>query len=224
MDIQPSLGDAIAMETEDEPSCFLCSPDPALVFLRGDRFFAMLGHGPLGVGYSLIATQAHCPSMLDLEASAVAALAAFTREVRAVIAEHWPGGAAIGEHGRVAACVSPAAARYEPHCLHAHRLVFPGIDDIDLTVVAPVSRFASFADAYASSGAVLGQYLYSERSDGSCQIAPYSRSLPRQTIRRIVADRRGEPGLADWRSNPRLDVVAAAQLALGVVPAERVDA
>src|SRR3954471_17426921 len=96
-----------------EPKCFLCEPDERLVYMRNDQFFAMLGFGPLGEGYSLIATVGHVPSMLDLDGEDVPALVDFTSEVRGRLAGLF-GPALVTEHGRVAACVAPVARRYEP--------------------------------------------------------------------------------------------------------------
>jgi diadenosine tetraphosphate (Ap4A) HIT family hydrolase len=193
-------------------ACFLCEPDEGLVYLREGAFFAMLGHGPIGMGYSLIATADHVASMLDLDASHVQALTTFTEHVRSVLRPHY-GQAVITEHGRVAPCVGEVTRRYEPHCLHAHRLVFPGQDHIDLTLELPkqeVVNFATFADAWAGFDWP-GQYLYAESPDATCQVAVAPRRLPRQLFRTIMAQRNGEPELANWETHPRLDAVAAAR-------------
>jgi diadenosine tetraphosphate (Ap4A) HIT family hydrolase len=193
-------------------TCFLCEPDEDLVYLREGAFFAMLGHGPIGKGYSLIATAEHVASMLDLDASQVRELALFTEHVRSVLRPHY-GEAVITEHGRVAPCVGEVTRRYEPHCLHAHRLVFPGQSHIDLCVELPpqgVVTFANVGDAWAAFDWP-GQYLYAERSDATCQIAAAPRRLPRQLFRTIMARRNGEPEFADWATYPRLEEVGAAR-------------
>ena len=206
------------LSSEPWAACFLCHPDPELVFERDDGFFAMLGLGPLGAGYSLIATEEHQPSMLDLSRACVTRLERFTALVRERLATHWPGPIAIGEHGRVAVCATAVVRRYEPLCIHAHRLVFPGTGVIDLQLLAAeVSEFESFGSAYtAARDQVSGPYLYSERSDGSCQLAVAPSSLPRQALRRLVALARGTPELADWKRYPGLNEVAAARTVLGL--------
>ena len=165
--------------------CFLCEPDDDLVYLREGAFFAMLGHGPIGRGYSLIATAEHFPSMLDLDASLGRELTVFTERVRSVLRPHYGEAVMISEHGRVAPCVGEVTRRYEPHCLHAHRLVFPGQVQIDLRLELPqqeVVTFASFDDARAGFDWP-GQYLYAEGPDATCQIAVAPHRLPRQLFR-----------------------------------------
>ena len=187
------------------------------MFARSEQFFAMLGLGPLGEGYSLIATTTHVPSMLDLDPAEVRALGDFVRTVRAML-EPCFGAAAMTEHGRVAACVAQIAATYEPHCLHAHRLVFPGTERVDLHDVPAqlvVQEFASF-DAVYRGFSPPAQYLYTEAVDGSCQVAGYPGRMPRQIMRRLVAAERGELDRADWRACPGWEIVVSAQRKLGL--------
>jgi hypothetical protein len=86
-------------------NCFLCSPDPELVYAYSDRFFAMTGWGPIGEGYSLIAAREHVPSMMDLSTEEAQELADFTSKIRDRI-EPLFGGATI--------TVSPLAWRPLP--------------------------------------------------------------------------------------------------------------
>jgi hypothetical protein len=88
--------------------------------MRSDEFFAMLGHGPIGEGYSIIATVEHEPSMLDLDAAVTQRAEEFTQAVRERLLPMY-GSAVITEHGRVAPCVATQTRAHEPHCLHAHR-------------------------------------------------------------------------------------------------------
>jgi hypothetical protein len=197
--------------------CFLCQPDERLVYGRSERFFAMLGHGPLGRGYSLIATFDHAPSMFDLDGEDGLELVGFTEQVRATLRPVY-GEAVITEHGRVAACAAAVTRRYEPHCLHAHRLVFPGASPIDLRVELPgheIQAFRSFSTA-RKEFVWSGQYLYAEDADGSCQIAVAPRRMPRQFFRTVVAASRGESEFANWQQHPRLADVEAARAELGL--------
>jgi hypothetical protein len=189
--------------------CFLCEPDERLVFARKGSFFAMLGLGPLGEGYSLIATRDHVPSMLDLDAAGTDELTRFTRRVRSILGARGYPPAVLTEHGRVAACVHAVTAAHEPHCLHAHRLLFPGASVVDLRLIA--SGVESYRDFRTARGAFdwPGQYLYSEAPDESCSIAPAPRRLPRQLLRRMVAQSLGMEFAADWRTQPGLEVVEA---------------
>lgn len=179
------------------------------MYHREGRFFAMLGLGPLSEGYSVIATKEHAPSMLDLDSEGAEELVDFTRTVRArqTMFGYEPG--AITEHGRVATCVHAVTEAHEPHCLHAHRLLFPAEPTVDLRLVA--SDVQAFPDSLAAFHGFdwPGQYLYSEAADGSCSLAKAPRRLPRQLLRRLVAHRRGIDQAADWRAHPGLAVVEA---------------
>jgi diadenosine tetraphosphate (Ap4A) HIT family hydrolase len=203
--------------TERPTACFLCEPDPALVYERSESFYAMLGHGPIGEGYSLIATHDHLGSMLDLGRVAADELAAFTARVRERLSRYGP--AVVTEHGRVAACIATATASHEPHCLHAHRLVFPGLDHLNPSDTGPREGFIEYPDFPAAHRAFdwPGQYLYAEDPDGSCRIAKAPQRIPRQFFRSLVANKRGEPQLADWQADPFPRALTAAQHALGLI-------
>jgi diadenosine tetraphosphate (Ap4A) HIT family hydrolase len=195
--------------------CFLCSPEPELTWLESDRFRAVLGLGPIGEGFTLIATRDHLPSMLDLSNAAASELVEFTAEVRDRLGRLY-GPSVVAEHGRVAPCVAPALREHEPHCFHAHRLVFPGQRSLDLGTVAPRmprADFGSYSDAHRAFRWP-GQYVYAEDPDGSCEVGVVSGPLPRQFLRAVVAGAQGHPEIADWRANPGWETVAAAISAL----------
>lgn len=180
------------------------------MYLREGAFFAMLGWGPLMEGYSLIAARQHIPSMFDLDEAAAVELMEFTALVRERLEQRYPA-ASITEHGRVAPCVHAPTAAHEAHCLHAHRLVFPGVASVDLTGdVFDVEGFEHFSAARRAFRSP-GQYLYAEAPDGRCQVAAAPRRLPRQLLRTVVARELRPDVSADWRSHPRLEVVEAAR-------------
>ncbi len=171
----------------------------------------MLGLGPLTEGYSLIATSEHVSSMLDVEQQHVDELVEFTARVRAMLGACGYPPATVTEHGRVAACVHTATVRHEPHCLHAHWLLFPGAPVVDLRLVAStVKRYNSFHEARRAFDWP-GQYLYSEAPGGGCWIAPARLPVPRQLLRHLVARSLGAEDAADWRAQPGLDMVEAAR-------------
>lgn len=206
------------MEAIEEQGCFLCRPDPALIYLVDEPFFAMLGVGPIGEGYSLIATKSHEQSMFDLTPDDAEQLTRFTADVRDRLRPLY-GECALGEHGRVALCVGQAAVEHEPHCMHAHRLVFPGLNYLPLAAVTPgatVEPYGSFSEAYRSFKPS-GQYLYAESADGSCEVAEMPRPVPRQQLRRLAANLRGEPPCnSDWVKHPKPELVNDAKAQLGL--------
>jgi hypothetical protein len=198
-------------------ACFLCDPDPDLVYLRTPTVFAMLGHGPIGEGYSLVATVKHEPSMLDLDHDDGTAADALTWAVRERLGELY-GPAVVTEHGRVAPCVARALDTHEPHCLHAHRLVFPGRDYLDVRALAPAYGWETF-ESYTElrrRDPLPGQYLACEQADGRVDIAAVTGPLERQFFRTLVARAAGVDDRADWRRDRGDGVIAAARQRLGV--------
>jgi diadenosine tetraphosphate (Ap4A) HIT family hydrolase len=196
-------------------TCFLCEPASELVYLDNGGFYAMAGLGPIVDGYSVVATREHVPSTLDLSPGQVARLGGFIKAVRAELEPQF-GAVTFTEHGRVAACVYADSVAHEAHCMHAHRLAFPGVPGLDLAAVAPrldVSRHPSFAVASADA-TIVGQYLLVEEPDGSCQLASVNGPLPRQFLRAAVAAQIGARDLADWRSQPGLERIVASIEAL----------
>lgn len=191
--------------------CFLCSPNPALRYADSDSFFAMLGWGPIGEGYSLIAAKEHRPSMFDLPKEMAEELEVFTHQVKTTLTPLF-GAPSITEHGRVAACVEAVTAQHEPHCLHAHRLVFPGLPEIDVRNLMPRppwKSFSTFLAAYAEFSWE-GQYLYAESAEGACSVAPIVGPVPRQLFRGFAAKLQGMPGTADWKAAPDFPTIEAA--------------
>lgn len=196
--------------------CFLCNPEPEWTWLESQHFRAVLGLGPIGLGYTLIASREHLPSMLDLEEELADELTTFTELVQQRLGALW-GDSVLCEHGRVAPCVAAATRSHEPHCLHAHRLVFPGHSKIDLRQAAPrmqVLEFASFSAARDSLDWP-GQYVYAQAPNGPCQVGLVSGPLPRQFLRAVVAASKGQRELADWRSSPRRHELDRARQLLG---------
>lgn len=195
--------------------CFLCDPEPDLTWLSSTNFRAVLGLGPIGEGFSLIATREHLPSMLDLDQAAAKELIEFTSEVRDRLQPLY-GPAVVTEHGRISPCLAPSVRRHEPHCLHAHRLVFPGQASLDLGAAAPrMPRmdFETYLDARQQFDWP-GQYVYAEQPDGRCEVGLVAGPLPRQFLRAVVAASQGRPEIADWRRHPGRETVEAARSAL----------
>ena len=160
-------------------SCFLCSPNQSWLYEQDDEFFAMLGLGPIVEGYSLLASKAHAPSMLDLGASAADSLHRFSQVVRLRLKPHF-GETIITEHGRVPPCeFGGQAPQHRTHCFHAHRLLFPV--QVDLTESLhrnrlKVHEYPNFIECRANFHET-GEYLYFERMNGSCVIASAPRDL-----------------------------------------------
>jgi hypothetical protein len=208
------------IRSNETSSCFLCDPEPEYTWANSEHFRAILGIGPVGEGFTLIAAREHESSMLDVPSDQVDDLIAFTDLVRRRLDARY-GSTVVAEHGRIAPCVEPGVQKHEPHCLHAHRLVFTGASRIDLAATAPRMEICQFADFETARDYYedKGQYLYVEDDDG-VQVGRIDGPLPRQFLRAIVALEQGRPHLADWRKQPGFDQIEAAQHALGLpIPA-----
>jgi hypothetical protein len=54
--------------------------------------------------------------------------------------------------------------------------------------------------------------LYTEHADGNCEVAAVSRPIPRQQLRRLALNLRGEsPDLANWQDHPNRELVTLAK-------------
>ncbi len=198
-------------------SCFLCVPGKDLVYAKDDKFFAMLGLGPIVEGYSIIATRDHVPSMLDLSPEDAERLCEFTKLIRKRLRSHY-GDVVIAEHGRVAPCEYRDKDGREAHCFHAHRLLFPLQGDLTDSLAShglKVFEYPDFVEAQKNF-AWNEEYLYYERQDGSCLIAAACKPLVRQFFRYKVAQHIGQPELASWKTYPRTEVVERARFHLGL--------
>jgi hypothetical protein len=172
----------------------------------------MLGLGPVVEGYSLLATTNHTKSMLDLSEAEVEELIDFTQHTRNLLSKHY-GDSIITEHGRVAPCVETNRDRQQPHCFHAHRLVFPTSADLTGAISnygLEVHEYSNFRDGWRQFSWT-GEYLYFERVDGSCLIAAAPMRTVRQFFRHKVAELMGQPEVANWSEYPQLKVVEAAR-------------
>jgi hypothetical protein len=195
--------------------CFLCNPNRSLVYAEDEGFFAMLSLGPIVEGLSLLATESHMPSMLDLSIEDSERLCEFTFRVRHLLRSHY-GEVVATEHGRVPPCEYLDMGGREAHCFHAHRVLFPLSVDLGHTMYdhgLRVEEYSSFVEA-RHRFAREGEYLYYERADGSCLIAAAPKRLVRQFFRYKVAECVGHPEFASWREYPRLGIVEAARARL----------
>ena len=163
-------------------------------------------------GYSILATNEHIPSMMDLSLEDTKRLCKFTRRVRERIGQYY-GEAIITEHGRVAPCIDRDKAGRKSHCFHAHRLVFPTPIDLLHSFHEHSLEVEEYPDFVACRQGFTwrGEYLYYERHDGSCVIASAPYRLVRQFFRYKLARQIGHPELASWEDYPSYRVVEAAR-------------
>lgn len=117
----------MSLGTRMRKACFLCRPDPSLVYAADADFFAMCGYGPVVPGYSIVASRRHISSCADLSGLEKMRLGGFVSSVSKLISMY--GRPVITEHGRVPICdyLHDSA---DAHCYHAHLLLFPGSPSI----------------------------------------------------------------------------------------------
>lgn len=199
---------------ERDDTCFLCKPDPNLLYLSDQSFQAMLGIGPIVEGYTVLSTNAHIRSMFDLPSDHVEAFLTFRFKVVELLTRLY-GPVIITEHGRVPNCDFNEPTQ-EPHCYHAHQLIFPVCTDLVPELRSAfhdnISQYADFAEAHKQCDAT-DEYAYYEDSSGIAYVAKHAK-FPRQFFRMLVADKVGHIERVDWRNWQGWDLVNTAKLKL----------
>jgi hypothetical protein len=185
----------------EDKACFLCAPEADLIYASNTSAFALCGLGPIVPGYSLVATTRHTASAADAIAES-SELPEFAEQIREILASRH-GNCFVTEHGRVPVCFDPSGTS-DPHCYHAHFLLFPGVPDI---VKAAKPYFAQIREANALKGALeLAQqekeYFLISPSPTEAYIMSRPGRLIRQFARVLVADATGNRDLANWRKYP----------------------
>ena len=194
--------------------CFLCGPDSDLVYCSKPMGFAMCGLGPIVRGYSLIATHRHIRSCADAAGCEEYGFLAFASDVRAKLTSYY-GQCLLAEHGRMPVCAD-ISNDSDPHCYHAHFLMFPGtpaIEDKAISYFSRADRVASLEDAIEMARAYEEYFLFS--SDPECfLVMGGSERIIRQLARLIVAESLGCLELADWRTHAKRDEAVSAAMEL----------
>jgi hypothetical protein len=187
-------------------SCFLCNPDPALVYMESGSGRALCGLGPLTEGYSVVATRDHIRSAADA-LSLVPEFITFTESVRSQLTNMF-GPTLLTEHGRLPVCIDHGEGA-DTHCFHAHFLLFPAAPSIAKGTAATffgVSDDAiSLADALQLAHTYDEEYFLFSPTAEQASIMRSAPTLPRQFARVLVADAQGRPAAADWRTYPSLE-------------------
>lgn len=194
-------------------NCFLCRPDPDLTYRCDGVGVALCGLGPLMKGYTVAATRDHVRSAADAAQSSPGFLA-FASDIRKTLTRLY-GKCLMTEHGRLPVCVDVSGTS-EPHCYHAHFLLFPGAPAIEDKASAHFSKVElahSLADALLIAGRHQDYYLLSPENDRFLVMSRPGRIM-RQFSRYLVAESLGCPELANWRKhqNRNAAVSAAAEL------------
>jgi hypothetical protein len=185
---------------ENEGECFLCRPDANLIYLSDGGFRAMLGIGPIVEGYTVLSSVNHIRSMFDLPSGQIEQFLHFRLKVIKLLKEIY-GTVIITEHGRVPNCDFYDLKR-EPHCYHAHQLLFPVQIDLKPELYnafkEKVIRYDGFAEAQKSCFSA-GEYAYYEDANGKSYVAQDAK-YPRQYFRMIVAEKIGHLERVDWHN------------------------
>jgi hypothetical protein len=179
--------------------CFLCNPDADLVYQSDCTSLALCGLGPIVKGYSVVATRRHIRSAADATASEAPDFPTFASEIRSKHAGLY-GQCLVTEQGRLPVCVDVSGTT-DPHCYHAHFLMFPGVPPVETTTRA---HFRKAEDASSLEEALEIARTHEEYSLLSPDphhfiIMTRPGRLIRQFARLLVAESLGSPELANWR-------------------------
>lgn len=181
--------------------CFLCNPDPELVYWSDPENIALCGLGPMLRGYSVVATRRHVRSAADAAAGEAPTFLAFASTARAKLETSF-GGCLLSEHGRVPLCVDLSGTT-DPHCYHAHFLLFPGAPSIEEKATAhfaTVKKAASLKEALTLAAAFNEYFLLSPTGQQFLVMTRPGRII-RQFVRLLVSEAIGTPELANWRND-----------------------
>jgi len=93
---------------------------------------------------------------------------------------------------------------HDPHCYHAHFLIFPGAQDVSSAARSYFSKMQSFRElgSAMSHAANQGEYVLISPAPDCFNIFSGPLNIPRQFARFLVAHKAGSLHLADWRNNP----------------------
>lgn len=182
--------------------CFLCNPPRDLVYAESDSAFALTGLGPILPGYTVVATKMHAASAADVNEQD-SSFVPFAESIRSFLTSRF-GSCLLTEHGRMPVCVG-ASGKADPHCFHAHFLLFPGAP----AVLQEARRY--FADEHRSDSLIRAlegavdekEYLLISPEPRSASILMRPGLLIPQFARKLVADAVGAPELANWRRDPK---------------------
>lgn len=180
-------------------TCFLCSPDEDLVYWSDGTGLAMCGLGPIVRGYSIVATKRHIHSAADVAADQMPEFLAFASDVRARLANYY-GQCLLTEHGRVSLCVDVSGGT-EPHCFHAHFLMFPGAPAVEAKArpyFARVEHASSLEEALNMARTHHEYFLLSPEPERFMVMTRPGKMI-RQFARLLVAESLGRSELANWR-------------------------
>jgi hypothetical protein len=182
-------------------TCFLCRPDPRLVFRQGAAGLALAGLGPISPGYSVVGTTQHVHSLADLAAPKLRDFLYFAEEIRETLTARY-GSCLLAEHGNSPLCEFDSSR--DKHCFHPHFLLFPGAQDVAGLIEQEAGRLQQFntlAGAVAA-GAGRREYLLVSSSPTQFSVLVPDRMLPSQFARALVAGQSGCPELVSWRNTP----------------------
>ena len=97
-----------------EMSCFLCRPDPTLIYCSDSVALGLCGLGPIVDGYSVLATKQHIDSAADIVQGDLQKFVEFAICVRRKLIRLF-GNCLITEHGRLPVCEDVGGSSH-PHC------------------------------------------------------------------------------------------------------------
>jgi hypothetical protein len=193
----------------NDRGCFLCNPDSEVVYYRDKTSIALCGLGPLVKGYSLVAARNHVHSAADAALDECVGLLEGLSAVRRHLSHRF-GSCLVTEHGRVPVCVNVSGTT-DPHCYHAHFLLFPAAPIVETAVRAPfavIQEASDLAEALKVASTHEEYFLFSP-TDTRFLVLTRPGKLVRQFSRMIVASALGEEKLANWRRFPNRESAVA---------------
>lgn len=182
--------------------CFLCNPDPNLIYWSDCASIALCGLGPIVKGYTVAAVKKHIRSAADLDIDEETSYLFFVSELREKLTNIY-GSCLLTEHGRIPVCQT-LSGMAETHCYHAHFLLFPNVsieEDAACAHFNTVNYASSFPEALNEARKHKGYFLLSPNPQRFL-ILTQPKEMVRQFARLLVAQSVKHPELAEWQRYP----------------------
>lgn len=175
------------------------------VMYESETFACVPSLGPLTPGHSLLCPKTHARSFAELPDQLDAEFSRVKAELRARLRALYGGEVHVFEHG-----VAQEGTRTLCTVEHAHMHLVPlpfGLAD-----VAPEGTWEpcgpSLGDLRARAGG--REYIYYETPAGKARLRAGEPEIESQFMRKVIAERLGEPARWDWRAAPEAPAADAA--------------
>ncbi|NYS61549.1 HIT family protein [Vreelandella salicampi] len=199
-------------DEELKGECRFCRvSDAERVLAYTENFYVMLSLGPVVEGYLLIVTRDHVDCIADLPLSCIDEFKCIYNVIRNIQIDIY-GNVVSYEHGQAGVCASHSSDT--KHCHHAHLHMVPSsarVSDIIKSQFETknLQGWNSLFDEYRENPCF---YIMSIINEEEITFAPVMHGIPRQFLRKVVAEHHSAGEKWDWLSYPQWEKITAGEL------------